>query len=159
MFTISLQVGVKEEFKETGVLEENPSWVGKLWLPTQTDFFPLWMPKPKPWKWMCVFPLFHFIQPLLKTRFLAKGGVSVCASWTASFKTNQVCLTVNSLHPYWRVHFLWFSGRVNAMKGKTVSTDVLIAVTLWQHIETNERDYITIKSIFLCTDVTKQCEM
>ena len=41
MFTISLQVGVKEEFKETGVLEENPSWVGKLWLPTQTDFFPL----------------------------------------------------------------------------------------------------------------------
>ena len=123
------------------------------------NFFPLPMPKPKPWKWMCIFPLFHFIQPLLKTRFLAKGGVSACVSWTASFKMNQVCLAANSPHPCWRVHFLWFSGRVNAVKGKTVSMDVLIAVTLWQHIETNEWGWITRKSVILSTDATEQCEM
>lgn len=47
MFTISLQVRVKEEFKETGVLEENPSWVGKLWLATQTlTFLPYWCQNP-----------------------------------------------------------------------------------------------------------------
>lgn len=141
---------------------------------TDFDFSPLLMPKPKPWKWMCIFPLFHFIQPLLTTRFLAKGGVTVCVclelphlKWTnkdldGSFpSSNHGCLTVKSPHPCWRVHFLWFSGRVNTMKGKTVSTDVLIAVTwtLWQHIETNEWDYIPRKSVILCADTTEHCEM
>lgn len=56
-------------------------------------------------------------------------------------------LTVSSFHLCVIVHFLWFSGRVNRMKRKTVSSDVLIAVTLtlWQHIETNEWDYFTKK--------------
>lgn len=127
---------------------------------TDFDFSPLLMPKPKPWKWMCIFPLFHFIQPLLRTRFLAKGGVTVCVSWTASFKMSQQrfgwflplqksWFVLLSTHRILVVHFLWFSGRVNTMKGKTASTDVLIAVTwtLWQQIETNERDYIPRKSV------------
>lgn len=67
---------------------------------------------------------------------------------------------VNSLHPCLIAHFLWFCGRVNRMKGKAVSMDMLTAVTLtlWQHTETTGWGYFTRKLVILCMDATEQCE-
>lgn len=76
MFTLSLQVGVKEEFKETSVSERILAGGAVI---TYTDFnFSLTITKTQTLEMNVHISLFHFIQLCLRQDFPGQGWVSLC---------------------------------------------------------------------------------